>query len=135
MPADSYRGRLHGEVFGTSFEKGFEDSLKFVEVVVYDVDKERGVHNIGYQFPRRRVRLIHLGPLLSEFESLILEQSKLLRRDLRETSGGHTFHAMKLTASTIVGWIISLPGKTPQVTALGPSECVFVRRSPRLLIT
>lgn len=42
---------------------------------------------------------------------------------------------MKLMASTMVGWTISLFGNTPHVTAFGPSECVFVRRSPRLLIT
>lgn len=47
----------------------------------------------------------------------------------------HTFQAMKLTASTIVGWMISLPGKTPHVTALGPSERVLVLKSPRLLMT
>lgn len=45
-----------------------------------------------------------------------------------------TFQAMKLTASTMVGWTISLPGKTPQVRAFGPSLCVFVLKSPRLLI-
>lgn len=42
---------------------------------------------------------------------------------------------MKLMASTMVGWTISLPGNTPHVTALGPSEWLFVRKSPRLLIT
>lgn len=42
---------------------------------------------------------------------------------------------MKLMASTIVGWTISLPGKTPQVTAFGPSESVFVLKSPVLLMT
>jgi hypothetical protein len=71
-PVDSCRVWLHGEVFSTSFEKGYEDSLRVVEVVVYDVNKEGGVYDIGYQFSRWRVRLVQFRPLLPEFESLIL---------------------------------------------------------------
>lgn len=29
-----------------------------------------------------------------------------------------TFHALKLTGSTMVGWMISVPGKAPHVTAV-----------------
>jgi hypothetical protein len=64
VPIDSYGIRLHSEVFGTSFVKGFEDGLGIVEVVVHNVDKEGGVHNVGYQISRRRVWLVHLSPLL-----------------------------------------------------------------------
>lgn len=36
-----------------------------------------------------------------------------------QQEGGLTFQERKLTGSTTVGWMISLPGKMPQVTALG----------------
>lgn len=44
-----------------------------------------------------------------------------------------TFQAMKLMRSTMVGWIISRPGKQPQVTALGKSIEALVWRSPVLV--
>lgn len=37
---------------------------------------------------------------------------------------------MKLTGSTTVGWTISLPGKMPQVTALGCMSGALVRFRP-----
>ena len=37
---------------------------------------------------------------------------------------------MKLTGSTTVGWMISRPGKMPQVTALGCSSGALVMFSP-----
>lgn len=36
-----------------------------------------------------------------------------------QQKGELTFQERKLTGSTTVGWMISLPGKIPQVTALG----------------
>ncbi|KAL2274628.1 hypothetical protein FJTKL_03048 [Diaporthe vaccinii] len=44
-----------------------------------------------------------------------------------------SFHARKLIDSTMVGCTISLPGKTPHVTALGPSDGVLVARLPALV--
>jgi hypothetical protein len=43
-----------------------------VEVVVHDVDKERRVHELRYEFLRRRVVFIKFGPLCTQFEGLIL---------------------------------------------------------------
>lgn len=48
------------------------------------------------------------------------------------SSNASSFHARNAIASTTVGWITSAPGKTPHVTAFGPS-LLFVRRSPSLL--
>lgn len=112
--------------------EGSEYGLWAAEVVVDYVDKSVRFHDVGNKCLARRAVFIDSGPLHSEFECLVLymmgqgtfqvERSKL------------AFQAMKLTASTMVGCTISFPGKTPQVTALGPSLWVFVRRSPRLLI-
>lgn len=44
--------------------------------------------------------------------------------------GPLTFQNMKLTGSTTVGWMISRPGKMPQVTALGCSSGALVMFSP-----
>lgn len=48
----------------------------------------------------------------------------------RPTPGPLTFQNMKLTGSTTVGWMISRPGKMPQVTALGCSSGALVMFSP-----
>ncbi len=41
-----------------------------------------------------------------------------------------TFQLLKATGSTTVGWIISRPGNTPQVTAVGSVSGPFVNSSP-----
>lgn len=48
----------------------------------------------------------------------------------RPAPGPLTFQNMKLTGSTTVGWMISRPGKMPQVTALGCSSGALVIFSP-----
>lgn len=78
--------------------------------------------------------LIKLGPLCAQFKGFVLYRGVKVQLN-RVFENLLTFQAIKLTASTMVGWTISLPGKTPQVTAFGPSEWVLVRRSPRLLMT
>ena len=47
-----------------------------------------------------------------------LEQQQQNEND-KEVICGYTFQIWKLTGSTTVGCMISMPGKTPQVTAIG----------------
>ena len=96
-------------------------------ILVDDVNEIVSVHNVFYELPCWRIMIVALGPVISQPISLILQQSVRWRR------ASITFHAKKDTVSTMVGWIISFPGNTPQVTALGPSLYVFVLRSPCLL--
>ena len=47
-----------------------------------------------------------------------------------QTDGGQTFQAQNDTASMIVGWTISFPGNTPQVTVFAAPSSMFVINPP-----
>jgi len=53
VTVNSRRLGLGGLVFGTSLIERSKDSVGVVEVVVHDVDKERCVHELRYEFLRR----------------------------------------------------------------------------------
>ena len=113
---------LVGSVLSAGLEERLKDRLRFLEVVVHDIHEIVGVHDPIDELACRRFGIVELGPLTAEFVRFVLyvqlRESSSLKWKLAEL----TFQAMKLIASTMVGWTISLPGKTPQVTALGPSE-------------
>lgn len=43
-----------------------------------------------------------------------------------ESAAVHTFQTVKAIGSTTVGWMISFPGNTPQVTAIGSFKSQLV---------
>ena len=134
MTIDAIGLGLEGDIFSASLIKRFEYGVRIMKVVMDDIDEVGSLHQLIDELLGRRIVLVEFGPLCSQLVCFILYKCQVpifVKRD----GEIQTFQAMKLTASTIVGWIISLPGKTPHVTALGPSECVLVRKSPRLLIT
>lgn len=63
---------LRGHVLLSCLDERLENGIRIVEVIVHDVDEERGIHEVGYQLSGRCVRIVHLRPLLPEFESLVL---------------------------------------------------------------
>lgn len=40
------RFRIHGQIFSTSFQERLENRLGIMEIVVYDIDQERRIHDI-----------------------------------------------------------------------------------------
>ena len=54
-------------------EERLEDRLRVLEVIVDDINQERGVHEFLDQCPRRRVRFVEASPLTAEFEGFILQ--------------------------------------------------------------
>lgn len=61
-----------GGIFSARLEEWLVDSLGVMEVVVHYVDEVAGVHQLRDHFPRGRIGVIELCPLLPELESLIL---------------------------------------------------------------
>lgn len=45
-----------------------------MEIIVHDVNEERGLHEVGDEFLRGRIILVEFGPLGAQFEGLILEE-------------------------------------------------------------
>ena len=121
VPVEGQLLPLGGEV-GAGLPEGLEDRARLLVVVVHDVDKEEAVHELRDELAGGRVGFVVLGPLTAEFVRFVLYVQLRENSSLKWKLAELTFQAMKLIASTMVGWTISLPGKTPQVTALGPSE-------------
>lgn len=61
------------DILCTSLKEGFENGIWLVEIVVDHVDEEASIHEFSDQIVGGGVRLIKLGPLLAEFEGLVLE--------------------------------------------------------------
>ena len=113
---------MFGGIVCGSLEERLEDGVRLLVVVVHDVDKEEAVHELRDELAGGRIGFVVLGPLTAEFVRFVLYVQLRENSSLKWKLAELTFQAMKLIASTMVGWTISLPGKTPQVTALGPSE-------------
>lgn len=73
MTIDGGRFSLHGGQFSACLEEGSEDSIRVVEVVMYDIDEERSFHKLRNELLRGRVMFIEFGPLRSKFKGLILD--------------------------------------------------------------
>lgn len=70
MPVNS-NGLGLGKELCTSLEERPEDRLRIMEVVMYDINQERIIHQVGDELVRCRVGLVHRSPLFSKFVSFI----------------------------------------------------------------
>lgn len=113
-------------------KEGLKDGIAVLKVVGDNVDEVRVVHDAFDESTGRRAFGVEMSPLETELKCFVPTNIRCLSwldiQQLRDWAAH--FQAMKLIASTMVGWTISFPGKTPHVTAFGPSEWVLVRRSP-----
>ena len=71
ITVDAVRLRL-GRVLLAGLEERLEDGVAILEVVVHDVDKVPGVHDLGDELVRRRVGAVDLRPLRAELVGLVL---------------------------------------------------------------
>ena len=91
---------LGGEL-GASLEERLEDRVRLLEVVVYHVHEVVRIHDAVDELARRRFRLVELRPLTAELVSLVLKACISIYS--KKAVCLHTFQAIKLIASTIVG--------------------------------
>lgn len=61
-------------VFLPGLEEWAENRVRIVEIVVHDVNEETCFHEVGYYFPRGRLGIVDLGPLLAELECFVLDR-------------------------------------------------------------
>lgn len=64
-------------VFLPGLEEWAENRVRIVEIVVHDVNEETCIHEVGYYFPRVRLGVVDLGPLLSELKRFVLDPVQL----------------------------------------------------------
>jgi hypothetical protein len=65
MPIDSGCLGFQGCVFGASLEERTENGIRVMEIIVHDVNEERGLHELVDEFLGGRTGLVELGPLTS----------------------------------------------------------------------
>jgi len=73
MAIDGRGFRFRCDILCTSLEEGFENGIWLMEIVVDHIDEEASIHEFSDQVLGGGVSLIKLGPLLTEFEGLVLE--------------------------------------------------------------
>jgi hypothetical protein len=75
VPIDN-RCPIVSSKLSTSLEERPEYRLTIVEVVMDDIHEIAGVHELGYELPRRGVRIVEFCPLEAKFVRLVLHRNK-----------------------------------------------------------